>query len=328
MRSKAPDSSRRTRPTRPEKVVWTVLVHEGFIAILEPRAQSIARQQFVVSFANTWPQARVILTATEYRELRRLKADEDEVAKASSHESFDPPGAFDDGDWPGWPAQEALKWIPRAIVQKYGEVEDSVHNGMFLQWKAAAPKIVAALESAGFALQRDDDLCHLAVGYGSAAKEIVRKIDAFDATDFTVSLTKGPTVLRTGHRTDEIEQYLKRRGHSFGVVVTGYNPSSTQQSDAQNVAANKVLRKALVAAGATLRSASGSARDGSWPAEPGWFASGLPLVTAMQIAKSAGQDAVLFCPAGGTPAIWWARLPIGGSGDVPPFSVPAAMRVR
>ncbi|MFN0010142.1 MAG: DUF3293 domain-containing protein [Phycisphaerales bacterium] len=275
-------------------------------------AQSIARQHFVVKYANTWPQARVVLTRPEYRKLRRLKLDDGDVAKPSSCEPFDPPPAYGDGLWPGWPAQKALTWVPEAIVRRYGKVEGSQHDGLFLQWKAAAPEIVAALESAGFVLRRDDDLCHVAVGYSSDAKEIDRKIEAFDATDFAVSLTKSQAVLRTDHPSVQIEQYLQRRGHSFGVVITGHNPGSTRQSDAQNNTANKVLRKALVAAGATLRPASGAARDGSWPAEPGWFASGLPLVSAMQIARSAGQDAVLFCPAGGTPAIWWARLPIGG----------------
>ena len=54
----------------------------------------------------------------------RLPNDNDAFDRA------DIPG-FCDGDWPDWPQQEMLNWVPQAIQKTYGQRVDSTLNGPF-----------------------------------------------------------------------------------------------------------------------------------------------------------------------------------------------------
>ena len=44
---------------------------------------------------------------------------------------FSKPGTKD-GDYPDWPAQKALRWMPPDLIEKFGRVEESTFNGQFL----------------------------------------------------------------------------------------------------------------------------------------------------------------------------------------------------
>lgn len=69
-----------------------------------------------------------------------------------------------DGDWPEWPAQEMLHWVPES-VQIFGNVRDSCLNGDFLwlDWEKEA-EIVTAMADAGYSCRRDDELIEAAHG--------------------------------------------------------------------------------------------------------------------------------------------------------------------
>ena len=80
---------------------------------------------------------------------------------------FDPgeiPG-FADEDWPSWPKQAMLSWLP-ASVQTLGTIADSVLSGSFLRLEeAVASDVVAALRSVGIACEPDTrDLISRACG--------------------------------------------------------------------------------------------------------------------------------------------------------------------
>ena len=57
---------------------------------------------------------------------QRLPKDDDAFDAASIPD-------FCDGDWPTWPAQEMLVWVPKLIQEKYGKQISSMLNGPFLQ---------------------------------------------------------------------------------------------------------------------------------------------------------------------------------------------------
>jgi len=71
-----------------------------------------------------------------------------------------------DGDWPAWPAQQMLDWVPKAIQQKYGSIGSSHLNGECL---TLAPReerqIIAAFRRVGYRCTRDDRLVQRASGY-------------------------------------------------------------------------------------------------------------------------------------------------------------------
>lgn len=115
----------------------------------------------------TWDQARTALSPRRWDEIVDLFecADESEPADEDAYDLDRVPG-FVDGDWPEWPAQVMLEWMPKHVVEKFGRVDDSVVNGQFL---SIDPKheadIVAALEAEGWLCVKDEPLTLAASGY-------------------------------------------------------------------------------------------------------------------------------------------------------------------
>ena len=73
---------------------------------------------------------------------------------------------YSDGDWPGWPAQEMLVWMPSPVQQAFGTQDRSVVSGPCLVLKARRETaIVAALHAQGYRCKRDNTLVRLASGY-------------------------------------------------------------------------------------------------------------------------------------------------------------------
>jgi hypothetical protein len=70
------------------------------------------------------------------------------------------------GDFPGWPQQAMLDFLPKDIIAKFGKLEDSFLNGQCLTLSAGSAKqIVAALEKHGFVCERNTKLVNRASGY-------------------------------------------------------------------------------------------------------------------------------------------------------------------
>jgi len=76
-------------------------------------------------------------------------------------------GPISDGDYPDWPAQEMLDWVPPLIQREYGRRGFSNLNGDLLELPSARTgEIVAALQAHGYQCERGDDLVRRASGYG------------------------------------------------------------------------------------------------------------------------------------------------------------------
>lgn len=115
----------------------------------------------------TWGAARNDLKSSRWEEIVEKYADF-EIDIPSDDEAFDLddiPG-FADGDWPEWPAQLMLEFVPGSIAEKYGRKVDSVLNGQFLEFDAADEEvIVAEMNAAGFTCTRNDSIVATASGY-------------------------------------------------------------------------------------------------------------------------------------------------------------------
>jgi hypothetical protein len=73
---------------------------------------------------------------------------------------------YGDGDYPEWPAQQMLKWVPESIRSTFGHTYDTVLNGPYLTFDPVQERdLLAAFESAGFRCVRDDALVRRASGY-------------------------------------------------------------------------------------------------------------------------------------------------------------------
>jgi hypothetical protein len=73
---------------------------------------------------------------------------------------------YGDGDWPLWPQQEMLKWMPKVIQKRYGSEWSSRLNGDALDLSPDHEKgIVKALMRRGYICQKDEQLVRRASGY-------------------------------------------------------------------------------------------------------------------------------------------------------------------
>lgn len=62
-----------------------------------------------------------------------------------------------DGDYPPWLAQEQLRWFPKGIIDKYGEVGMTVFNGPSLNLPCdMADQIAGDLRAMGYSVEETD----------------------------------------------------------------------------------------------------------------------------------------------------------------------------
>lgn len=192
---------------RPELRLVYSEAGEDLIFLPKERALELARIQFAL-LVNTWDEFIEMLPVDTWRELEQALLEEfgpnhfsqycehlrKKRPKTSLAEAIDsyrqllpgkerpvlPEDVFDrllipgfaDGDWPPWPAQEMLKFVPKTIQAKYGRVQESVLNGPFLKldvkWKS---DIIRELREAGYRVERHDGLIRIVNGYGSECSE-------------------------------------------------------------------------------------------------------------------------------------------------------------
>jgi hypothetical protein len=75
-------------------------------------------------------------------------------------------GVICDGDWPGWPAQEMLTWVPKPIQKQYGKGSFSFVSGDCLLFEPSREReIVASFEKLGYRCVRDDATVRRASGH-------------------------------------------------------------------------------------------------------------------------------------------------------------------
>jgi hypothetical protein len=180
-------------------------IEGGLVFLPRGQAQELAAVWKAIGSAETWAQFRsmvspqrfeqTVATVSEGIDFESFFAEERETQPGlTREEAFHRYRALDvgerlpfdedafpgydlplvaDGDYPEWPAQEMLTWMPEQILERpFSRRRASVHNGYFLELDPAAEgEIVAALTAAGFRCSKDQRLVLKATGRGSAADE-------------------------------------------------------------------------------------------------------------------------------------------------------------
>jgi hypothetical protein len=140
---------------------------DDLIFIPRERAQHLVAIHHALGTASTWGEFLRLLPQDARAEVEQWFT-EDELERPADDQPFDRdnvPGVSD-GDWPGWPAQEMLSWVPKNIQQQYGRTAASAISGDSLALDASQMNaIIGALEAHGFSCTRDDDLVRRAAGY-------------------------------------------------------------------------------------------------------------------------------------------------------------------
>src|SRR5262245_6859489 len=99
---------------------------DDLIFMPRERAENLAAIHHALSIATTWGEFFRLLPEDARAEVEWWYV-EDELEQPADGHPFghdDVPGVAD-GDWPGWPAQEMLSWVPDNIQQQYGHVAAS-----------------------------------------------------------------------------------------------------------------------------------------------------------------------------------------------------------
>lgn len=129
----------------------------GLVFIPKAWAQDLAATYHAVA-SSTWGDLKAKASPELLEEVLEMMDLEEAPADELSFDLDDIP-AVNDGDWPDWPEQMMLRWIPREVLDEYGRYESSMLNGPFgVLDESREDEIVAALERLGYFCVRDDEL--------------------------------------------------------------------------------------------------------------------------------------------------------------------------
>ena len=147
-----------------ERVLVYGIVRVDLVFVDRERARELAR---IWAGFDTWGRARAELPPHRWQEILDRLA-EAEIAPPAPDAPFDRnliPGHID-GDWPEWPAEQMLGWMPAELIARFGRSGTGGAGGEYLEF---APRhesaLSAALEAAGWTCVKDDDLVNAACGY-------------------------------------------------------------------------------------------------------------------------------------------------------------------
>jgi hypothetical protein len=119
--------------------------------------------------ASTWGELRAAMDKTV--PLDPFGGDDRWWTDPDGPEDSDPfdvdsaPG-YADGDYPGTPQVWMEGWVPEAVAEKFGEVQNTTLNGDYLYFRAQDVDAVAdSLRKLGYTLERNDDLVRSTINY-------------------------------------------------------------------------------------------------------------------------------------------------------------------
>jgi hypothetical protein len=129
------------------------------------RAFQLATIYRAIKGAKTWRQFKEMIPTEDWNELLvEFQENEWTPDPDEPFECADIPGV-EDADWPDWPQQEMMWWLPPKVVAPYAKLHQTVLNGPFLTIDPTRmAEVVEALNRAGHTCFRDDVLVGQACG--------------------------------------------------------------------------------------------------------------------------------------------------------------------
>lgn len=143
------------------------------VFIPKDTAERLAYLWRALGWADTWGEFLRMLEACpalldQFAAHWQECCDTDSPAFPPADSPFDPeqiPGHVD-GDWPAWPAQDMLRWMPWDLQKAWGRRVASNFNGDFLELDGGDESaLVASLTQRGFCCVKDSELVRRACGH-------------------------------------------------------------------------------------------------------------------------------------------------------------------
>lgn len=123
---------------------------------------------------------------------------------------------------------------------------------------------------------------------------------AYHNTDYHVNGFQEP--IRIGQISSEADAVLKANACTEWAFITAWNPMSEQLGEAENRFRNAGLKAQLGAW--VVKEGAGCAREGNWPPEESYFIAGIPLESAVMLARIYAQRAFVYGRAGEPAELW------------------------
>jgi hypothetical protein len=166
----APQARGAGTPTLPGAIVIGTVENDGLEVVMIPQeeAESLARLHRALDRAATWGEFKRLAPREHYDDAvsRWMESNEEQEQPAPDQpfDAHDIPGRSD-GDWPAWPAQDMLAWVPEEVQTRFGRPQASMLNGSWLSLRGEAiEEIIAAMERLGYRCRRDEALIARAHG--------------------------------------------------------------------------------------------------------------------------------------------------------------------
>jgi hypothetical protein len=134
---------------------------KGPIFIPKGLALELATIHLALAKSQTWGELATNVPAHAYEEIIKDRNKWESQGIPLPEDAFDVGyiSSYSDGDWPAWPQQEMLEWMPEDIQQQYGKIRGTAFNRNFLELDSAkTSEIVNALENRGYVCIEDVSL--------------------------------------------------------------------------------------------------------------------------------------------------------------------------
>ncbi len=146
-------------------------IDESLVFIRREHALELVALRETLDRCSSWRELRSSVSKERHDELAELCGHEESDPADGDEDDDDFPGSLEglmaDGDYPEWPAQEMLDWMPESVLDsEYASVDDSVHNGEYLLLDPEREaEILALLRAEGYQVTKDEALVSKAAGY-------------------------------------------------------------------------------------------------------------------------------------------------------------------
>ena len=149
--------------TQNRQLVYGVIGDELVIMPVD-RARYLALTWKAMTKAKTWGALRTLAPPRAYREILAFQGSPRSI-RAGHPFDYYVMTPVPDGDYPGFPRQEVMGWMPTEVLQAFSRMEETTMNGTYPSLDAMETReLVASLRRCGYRCRRSQRLIEAAHG--------------------------------------------------------------------------------------------------------------------------------------------------------------------